>query len=342
MLPAVAFSTDGRQLATFDGQLALFDSPTLQRRGPLIPTASTDTFVLGDFSFPGLAFGANGHAYTAAGTAVSDIDVRSRTVAARALRIRRQATDLDRSADGRLLAIGDTGGTVTLVDVARWSIRRRTKLHVANSAVVVALSPDSRLAVSGGGDGRVVLQDTGDGSAVSLAAGKGPILGVDFSADGKLIAAGFGDGRVLIIDVKRRTPVGAPLVGQGGSSPNIVFSPDGRLLAVTTEQGVIVWDVRTQQRVGEFDNPNGTGSTDAAGAARIAIDVAFSPDSTEMATTWGDDSLVVWSLDLAEWRRRACEVAGRNLTRAEWRQNIGEQPYHRTCTQWTAGATGKD
>ena len=288
-------------------------------------------------SLPGLAFGANGHAYAAAGTAVSDIDTRSRTVSRAALRIGRSATDLDRSADGRLLAIGDTGGTVTLVDVAHWSIRRRAKLHVADSAVVVALSPDGRLAASGGGDGRVVLQNTGDGSVANLAEGKGPILGLDFSADGKLIAAGFGDGRVLIIDVARRTPVGAPLVGQGGASPNIVFSPDGHMLAVTTEDGVILWDVGTQQRLGKFDNPKGTGSTETAGAARIAFDVAFSPDNTELATTWGDKSLVVWNLDLADWRRRACEVAGRNLTRAEWRQNIGDQPYHRTCSQWAAG-----
>ena len=57
----------------------------------------------------------------------------------------------------------------------------------------------------------------------------------------------------------------------------MVFSPDGRMLAVTTEDGVIVWDVGTRQRLGKFDNPNGTGSTEAAGAARIAFDAAFYP-----------------------------------------------------------------
>ena len=87
VLPAVAFSPDGRQLATFDGQLAFFDPSTVQHRGALISTPSTGYFVLGDLAFPGLAFGANGHAYTAAGTAVSDIDTRSRTVSRAALRI---------------------------------------------------------------------------------------------------------------------------------------------------------------------------------------------------------------------------------------------------------------
>ena len=337
ILPAVAFSNDGREVATFAGQLSFFDAASLQRRGAPIPTAEPSPLVLGDLSFPGLAFSASGHAYAAAGTTVSDVEVGSRTIPRSPLRLDRQATDLDLSGDGRLLAFGDTGGTVTLADVDRWSIRRRAKLHVVNSAVVVALSPDGRLLVSGGGDGQVVLQHTDDGRPSTLAEGKGPILGVDFSADGKFVAAGFGDGRVVIIDVARRVPVGAPLVGQGGSSPNVVFSPDDRMLAVTTEDGVIVWDVATRQRIGKLDNPDATGSTDAAGAARIAFDVAFSPDSKALATTWGDDSLVVWSLDPEAWTRRACEVAGRNLTREEWRQNMGDQPYRKTCAEWPSG-----
>ena len=33
----------------------------------------------------------------------------------------------------------------------------------------------------------------------------------------------------------------------------------------------------------------------------------------------------------------ACDIAGRNLTRAEWAQYLPGEPYHATCKQWPAG-----
>ena len=37
VLPAVAFRSDGREVATFDGQLSFFDAATLERRGAADP-----------------------------------------------------------------------------------------------------------------------------------------------------------------------------------------------------------------------------------------------------------------------------------------------------------------
>jgi len=48
----------------------------------------------------------------------------------------------------------------------------------------------------------------------------------------------------------------------------------------------------------------------------------------------GNDNgaIVLWNLDSNRWRERACEVAGRNLTWAEWSQFLGDsKPYHDTC-----------
>jgi hypothetical protein len=39
-------------------------------------------------------------------------------------------------------------------------------------------------------------------------------------------------------------------------------------------------------------------------------------------------SVLLWNLDLASWNTAACEVAGRNLSRAEWTRYVGpEVPY---------------
>jgi hypothetical protein len=42
-------------------------------------------------------------------------------------------------------------------------------------------------------------------------------------------------------------------------------------------------------------------------------------------------------IDLESWQAQACKMAGRNLTRTEGWQFIGNQPYRSTCSQWPAG-----
>ncbi|MFP4436001.1 MAG: hypothetical protein ACLFVO_02035 [Chloroflexaceae bacterium] len=31
------------------------------------------------------------------------------------------------------------------------------------------------------------------------------------------------------------------------------------------------------------------------------------------------------------WKSRACRIANRNLTAAEWRRYLGDRPYEQTC-----------
>jgi hypothetical protein len=38
--------------------------------------------------------------------------------------------------------------------------------------------------------------------------------------------------------------------------------------------------------------------------------------------TAGGDGLLRWDLDHESWKRKACEIAGRNLTQAEWREYL--------------------
>jgi hypothetical protein len=40
-----------------------------------------------------------------------------------------------------------------------------------------------------------------------------------------------------------------------------------------------------------------------------------------------------WPMDLRKWERSACQVAGRDLTRAEWSDLLPNRPYRHICLQ---------
>src|SRR5262249_44122828 len=72
--------------------------------------------------------------------------------------------------------------------------------------------------------------------------------------------------------------------------------------------------------------------------------VAFSPDGKRVVSGGVDDpdsrrdhAILIWNVDEAEWRRRACQIAGRNFTWEEWRRYLGNQPYARTCSRESWG-----
>jgi FOG: WD40 repeat len=61
------------------------------------------------------------------------------------------------------------------------------------------------------------------------------------------------------------------------------------------------------------------------------VGTAFTHDGKHVATTSFDGSTRLWDVDPHSWVTHACKIAGRNLTRAEWKQYLGERPYERTC-----------
>ena len=44
----------------------------------------------------------------------------------------------------------------------------------------------------------------------------------------------------------------------------------------------------------------------------------------------GGGTALVWDVDVSHWEDMACDIAGRNLTRAEWAQYLPGEPYHAT------------
>jgi hypothetical protein len=67
--------------------------------------------------------------------------------------------------------------------------------------------------------------------------------------------------------------------------------------------------------------------------------VAFSRDGQTLASGGSDKTVILWtplplSADARATRDRYCSIVRRNLTRAEWRQDLPGEPYHRTCPAW--------
>jgi hypothetical protein len=63
---------------------------------------------------------------------------------------------------------------------------------------------------------------------------------------------------------------------------------------------------------------------------RIAAPV-FSADGTYLLALTDAGRAYRWDVRPATWARRACAVAGRRLTRAEWAEELPGRPYEPAC-----------
>ena len=88
-----------------------------------------------------------------------------------------------------------------------------------------------------------------------------------------------------------------------------------------------LWDTATLQPVGEPLTAPTTESLFAIADAR----------GTKIAIGSYSGITTVLDVDPRSWQRAACRLAGRNLTRTEWRQYVHGQAYRKTCPHWPAG-----
>ncbi|MCB0034620.1 MAG: WD40 repeat domain-containing protein, partial [Anaerolineales bacterium] len=212
--------------------------------------------------------------------------------------------------------------------------------------VTVTLNQDGTL-LAGGGCSRIesapldqqVAQDAGDkniclnGSSVVWVMSEGDftrsqtllsddesfaqldfVRELTFSPDNRLLVSGSDDGTIIFWDTETGEPLTTPLTAHNGQLNGMAFSPDGQVLAtVGNDSLVALWDVATRQPL----------ATELRNHESAVVSLSFSPDSRLLVTADLAGQVIIWRSNLETWRPLACQIAGRDLTEAEWAQYIG-------------------
>jgi DNA-binding SARP family transcriptional activator/WD40 repeat protein len=230
------------------------------------------------------------------------------------------------SPDGqRVLFVNFNGQLLTL---ARATLRALKVMDVGSGANAIAPIPrdGSVLVMRADGSFVRVQPDTSE----RLQEGPPGLLSTEdqlgvASPDGDRVMTISSDEHVRLLDLDTLKYLGT----DSGSrfSAGQAYAPDGSQFASIQAERIRLWDGRTGEYQASLPLP----------AVAADFSIAYRPDSSGLLLTSTDGRS--WTVDthISTWVSRACAIAGRNLTRAEWAQFFPTRDYQVTCSQWPAG-----
>jgi WD40 repeat protein len=113
----------------------------------------------------------------------------------------------------------------------------------------------------------------------------------------------------------------------------VAFDPSGGLLAGGGTNGVLIlWDISSRRLLGVLSG--------SSSVRPLISSIAFSPDGNTVAASDRDGAISVYPVRLSDWVARACAIAGRNLTLAEWSAYLSDTPYEFVCPPVPEGPMG--
>ena len=347
---AVSFSPDGERLVAgqFDGDTIVYDTatrrPALRIHGRSVVTA--------------VAFHPGGR-LVAMGTIdgkVRFFDPKTGATVGRALdEGNRRVWQVAFSPDGRLLAVAADPngagpafglqrkqGAVHLWDVASRQRVGRLIVPGGGSVLSIAFSRDGKLLATGSFLHRLDLWDVATQShhGKRMKVADDGLLSVSFDPSGRLVAGGGASGLTRAWRVADQRPAFPPLAGNSLLVSGASFDPRDSYLATTSVLGPTrLWDAATGLPYGDELISEKPASLQPSGdLPPLLVRNAFSPDGELLATAGVASRAMLWRVDPALWRRRACAIAGRNLRRVEWKLYLPPgAPYRVTCAEWPSG-----
>jgi WD40 repeat protein len=236
------------------------------------------------------------------------------------------------SADNRWVAIGSDDKTARLwnlsaADPARTAIVLRGHKGWISD---VAISANNRWLVTGGGDKTARLWDLSApdpaSTAIVLSGHESWISVVAISADNRWIVTAGGDKTVRLWDLSAPDPASTAIVLRGHENDisAVAISANNRwLMTGSDDKAARLWDLSAP-------DPTSTAIV-LRGHEDWITAVAISADNRWLVTGSRDKTARLWDLRLDELVSLSCRTAGRNLTREEWAQYVGNLPYQKTC-----------
>jgi WD40 repeat protein len=229
--------------------------------------------------------------------------------------------------DGTRIYVPDGSGGLETLDA--------DTLQPVHAAVPLGTGVRSLLADPGDGS---VLALRIDGSVVRVEPSTGKVLAEAppgtlsaqasnwvFSPDGSVIATADTTGNMRLLDAGSLRWASPDSGAAWGFDRD--YAPDGSQIAAVRTDRISLWDGETGAYVASLPLPANSGF----------VSIAYLDDSSGLVIGSSDGR--TWTADTRTdtWTERACAIAGRNLSRAEWDQFFPSRPYENTCQQWPPG-----
>ncbi len=187
-------------------------------------------------------------------------------------------------------------------------------------------SPDGRYLVATTAAGFAAVWDLRENREVARLQqpAQGSAMLARFSRDGRYLAVGNGIGRPTLWRASDWSLAWQAQTGHNGYDVAVSFSPDGSVLASSgSDSKIFLYDVASGDLLGEAFGPN----------RNSWLYAEFLADRREIVGYFDDGSMSRWDVDPESQIRTACQIAGREITRAEWARLVPGRPYQPICPQ---------
>ncbi len=289
---AVAWSPDGKQLATTGSGISIWEMPSGPKRLDLPGLQGGSVF--------SLSWSPNCHRLISANSGKLDANLKIwDTALGQCLFTWNEHPSPARAAawspDGHWLASGNADGTVELWEAESRQAIRTLKGH-SGSVSALSWRPDSQWLGSAGADGTVKLWPVADGpETVVIHSRAGPVRSIAWSPNGQSIATGGGD--LKIWDAATGKMISslhghiAPVVSVSWSRQS--ETAQQRLASASLDGTLKIWDLITGQEVLTL-HPRQEIQSQPADKVPLFNSVAWSPDGQKLVAGGDDGTVSVW------------------------------------------------
>jgi WD40 repeat protein/DNA-binding SARP family transcriptional activator len=342
--PALALSPDGGRFAVSLGPstVSVFSLPDFSKLATFTIAPAGDPVTALAFAPDGFELAVGGHLGVVQVWSLTGTPHLERTYAGlRPLTGLPEAIQsLAFSPDGALLAASDdsemptakAGPVLSLGALALWRVDSGELVGPVedlgtgdgpNGSDAVAFSRTGHRLAASLLQGGVLILDATSGQRERMLADPGQdIVSLAFGT-GDTLAGGTVAGTVELWHAATGARAGAPFVAAESPITSLALDPGGERLATAAAQdgAVKLWLTASEQQQG----PN---LHTAAGATPA---IAFEPGGRGLLALDDRGRAFTWPTAVDVWQRRACQVAGRNLTPSEWARYVAALPFAAVC-----------